>query len=554
MKDSEDRTRLKPKAQGADATQVRPQNSDTTHAGSQSADATQVRPQNADTTHVRSPRAEATEVRPQSSDPTYVRPQNAASQETVLSPSARGSEPVPARNPTVVVKPKSRSAAADVSSAAATPNIGVGDTLNQRFLLTQVLGSGGMGEVYAAQDMRRVEMGDDDTYVALKLLREEFRTHSKFMIALQRESKKVQQLSHPNIVTVYDFDRDGDAAYISMEYLHGKSLDRVIQPQGLPAKEALYIIDRMARGLAYAHQEGYVHADFKPANVFLTDERQVKVLDFGIAQAVTRDKAGYRNTAKIEHDDPTAYALTPNYASLEMLQGEQPLPSDDVYSLCCVAYELLSGKHPFTGPTGKKVTALEAQQQGLTVHPISGIPKPYQRAILKGLSFNRAERFVSAGKFLDATKPKVTRTQIALVLLFCSLSLLGYFGVDTWQEKKVPLLSSLDSRLSNSVEMIIEADTIFKDGDTDLAHRLYSQAWDSAGDSRTGSLKLDKLKRVIDHRMNRIADTLMDELANENIDEFNRQQIQIALEFIKNDSLGTRDKKIEQVLEKLNKQ
>lgn len=428
--------------------------------------------------------------------------------------------------------------------------VALGDTLNNRFYLEELLGSGGMGDVYAARDRRRVEMKDDDTHIALKLLKEEFRAHSKFMISLQRESKKVQQLSHPNIVTVYDFDRDGDAAYISMEYLKGNSLDRLVFPRTLSTKEALHIIDRMARGLAYAHQEGYVHADFKPANVFYTDDQQVKILDFGIAQAVIKDKEGYRNASNLDENDPTLYALTPNYASLEMLKGEQPLPGDDIYSLCCVAFELLTGSHPYVDEDGNKITAAEADALGLSSASLDGVPRSYARAIRRGLSFKREDRFDNAGEFLDATKPKVTKIQIAVLVFISLVSVLSYFGFDTWQEKKIPSLNSLDASLVNSVDMIREGDSMFLEQDIDLAHRLYSQAWDAANDTKETSVKIDKLRRIVDDRMNRIADNLIDELNSPDTDDFRFKQIRIALEFIKNDELGTRDKKIEKTLKK----
>ncbi len=550
MADNDGHTKVRTPSLDQDATRLQPTKA--TKPSNGASDKTQVNEETqanrtqANETQVKTaiPNGDATRVQPKASAPKLKKAKSLHSQTTLQKNEAD--------TPTVINDEETRvvadSVTDSVSTGGATGGATLGDTLNNRFYLESLLGSGGMGDVYAAQDRRRVEMKDDDTHVALKLLKEEFRTHSKFMIALQRESKKVQLLSHPNIVTVYDFDRDGDAAYISMEYLKGSSLDRLVFPRTLSTQEALYIIERMARGLAYAHQEGYVHADFKPANVFYTDDQQVKVLDFGIAQAVIKDKEGYRNASQVDKNDPTMYALTPNYASLEMLKGEQPLPGDDIYSLCCVAYELLTGKHPYTDEDGNKITAAEAQALDLSPGSIDGLPRTYARALRKGLSFKREDRFENAGAFLDATKPKITKIQIVALAFISLVSVLSYFGVDTWQAKKVPSLNSLDSSLANSVSMIQEGDAMFTEEDIDLAHRLYSQAWDAANDNKETSTKLDKLKRIIDHRMNRIADDLINELKNPETDAFRFSQIQIALEFIQNDELGTHDKKIEKVL------
>jgi len=427
------------------------------------------------------------------------------------------------------------------------PIAGTGEILNGRFVLEKVLGAGGMGEVYKAKDLRRVEMQDSNPYVALKLLRPEFRTHNKFMIALQRESKKVQTLSHPNIVTVYDFDRDGDSVYISMELLKGKSLDRLIYGKGVGAKQAIYIIDRMARGLAYAHQQGYVHADFKPGNVFLDDDNNVKILDFGIAQAVIKDKKGYKNVALDEND---LSALTTNYASLEMLNGEQPLPVDDVYSLCCVAYELLTGRHPYTKSNGERISAQSAKDLGLLPPKIDGIPQRFQRVLKKGVSFHRKDRFDNAGDFLDACKPKFTRKHWILAILFSSISIFTYYGIDTWNAEKVPSLNTLEGDLAPAADLIREGDSILNEGDVDLAHRFYTQAWNISNDKNITDASLDQLKRIMDDRIDRIADKLIEEISREDLDSFRFQQLEIALEFLQADNFGRSDEKINLALKK----
>jgi len=238
---------------------------------------------------------------------------------------------------------------------------------NKRFVNVRTLGTGGMGNVYLAKDLLREEMEDSAPYVAIKELNEQCRSLPGALQSLQREAKKAQALSHPNIVTVHDFDRDGETAYITMEYMNGKELKDVIREAGrLSHKKAMHITDQVARGLAYAHQKGFAHSDIKPANIFITENGDVKILDFGIAKA-------FKDAVKEERtmaDELTEGALTPNYASVEMLEGEPPVAADDVYALACMAYEMLTGHHPFVGENGKPVPANIARESGAKVEPI----------------------------------------------------------------------------------------------------------------------------------------------------------------------------------------
>ncbi len=146
-----------------------------------------------------------------------------------------------------------------------------------------------MGAVFAAEDMRKVEANDPEPMVAVKVLAPDFARHPVAFVALQRESRRAQALAHPNVATVYDFDRDGDLVFMTMELLTGTPLDQVIREtegKGLPRAKALAILIDIARGLAYAHRKGLVHADLKPGNIFLAEGNIPKVLDFGIARAV----------------------------------------------------------------------------------------------------------------------------------------------------------------------------------------------------------------------------------------------------------------------------
>ena len=271
-----------------------------------------------------------------------------------------------------------------------------GTVIKERFVLEERLGEGGMGVVFKARDLRKEEAHDRNPYVAIKFLSSEFRHHPEAFMALQRESKRAQALAHRNIVTVHDFDRDGTLIYMTMEFLEGEPLDRFIQrhPQGLRFKDAWPIIEGCSRALAYAHEEGVVHADFKPGNVFVAGERKVKVLDFGIARAVARH--GEDPAQGTRFDAGALGALTPAYASPEMLLNEKPDPRDDVYALACVTYELLTGRHPFNGQA-----AVKAAHEGMTVKRTPGMGRRQHRALVRGLAFKQADRSPTVEDFLD---------------------------------------------------------------------------------------------------------------------------------------------------------
>ncbi|GAB7550339.1 serine/threonine protein kinase [Cupriavidus sp. 8B] len=284
---------------------------------------------------------------------------------------------------------------ADQAFAGAEHTKGVGDTLNGRFVLEECLGVGGMGTVYKALDLRKLEASDRKPYIAIKVLNVQFRGHPKSLIALQREARKAQTLAHRNIVTVYDFDRDGSVVYLTMEYLSGKSLNRVLRAPdfaGMPYAKALPIITGMGRALSYAHERGFVHCDFKPANVFLTDSGEVKVIDFGIARVFQQPADDADPTV---FDPGTLGGMTPAYASPEMFEHREPDPRDDIYALACVTYELLTGRHPY-----ERLSANQARGAALKPQRPKVLSRGQWRALRAALSFDRATRTPTVARFL----------------------------------------------------------------------------------------------------------------------------------------------------------
>ena len=277
---------------------------------------------------------------------------------------------------------------------APTPEPGM--TINNRFVLQSVIGRGGMGVVFKARDLRKEEAQDRNPYIAVKVLNDDFKRHPDALKALQRESRKGQNLAHPNIVNIFDFDRDGSIVYMTMEYLDGEPLDRLLKQKwtrGLPLKEALPIIEGMSRALAYAHEKGIVHSDFKPGNVFVTRDGTVKVFDFGIAQATRQ--TGAEAGEQTLFDAGTLGALTPSYASFEMLEGETPDPRDDIYALACVTYQLLTGRHPYD-----RMPASRAKAEKKVPAQVPGLTRRQWRSLQRGLALERAARSPDVETFL----------------------------------------------------------------------------------------------------------------------------------------------------------
>lgn len=267
---------------------------------------------------------------------------------------------------------------------------GVGSLLRDRFVLDHEIGRGAMGVVYAAVDRRRLEAGHGEPYVALKLLSDEVHSDAGALRQLEAEARKAQMLAHPNIATVYDFDRDGGEVFIVMELLKGTTLDRKLSAalgRSLPAKEALPILEGICSGLVYAHSQNVVHSDLKPGNVFVLDGYTVKLLDFGLAAATAADMSG----------DSLAGGLTASYASLEMFEGAARDPRDDVYALGCIVYQILAGRHPFSMKASD-----EAVREGLAPEPLEGLEPKVWDALVRALAFRREDRLESISLFQDA--------------------------------------------------------------------------------------------------------------------------------------------------------
>jgi serine/threonine protein kinase len=315
----------------------------------------------------------------------------------------------------------------------ATSLFGEGYGLRGRYLLDRLIGQGAIGQVWRAKDLLGEEARDRNPFVAIKVLNSDFEGQSDAFVAMHREAARAQKLAHPNVVTVHTFDRDdvSGRAFIVMELLEGRPLDRVIGELGsggMTRKQALPIIRGMAEGLAYAHRKGIVHCDFKPANVFLVAGGTPKILDFGIARAAstTAGQAGGPGTVPDDPDDAGFQGYTPGYAAPEVLSGQPASPAEDVFALGLVAFELLTGTHPF-----RRMSALDAQKEGVERPPLRGLKRREVRAIESALAFDPAQRPENASVFLRRFNgiPAVQKALLAAVAtLLLAAAGLAYHG------------------------------------------------------------------------------------------------------------------------------
>lgn len=423
-------------------------------------DKTRLKPSATDKTIMQPKAADKTIIKPRVAEKTQVKPR--AADETLLNPHSIAPDQ---SDKTVLQKPKRP--VADATRAQVKPEplsapttshiVSEGDTIKERFVLDKLLGSGGMGAVFRALDLRKQEANDDRPYIAIKVLGENFKNHPQALITLQREAKKTQDLAHPNIVTVYDFDRDGDLVYLTMEELKGSSLEDMLEQDkylpSLDVKQKLKIIREIAQGLSYAHSKGIVHSDLKPGNVFITESGTVKLLDFGIARAANEQL--YQDS----FDAGELGAITYSYASPEMVRNERPHFCDDIYALGIIACELLGGEHPFN-----RKNAQNALEQRLSPK-LPKLKNPLLSKLLaKSIAFQRHERIADADTFLKklnfATRaPKSIATALGII---CLAAVGNYFYIQSIEVEAIPF-SDL------SAEMQEDFHAFIKEGKTALS-------------------------------------------------------------------------------------
>ncbi len=262
-----------------------------------------------------------------------------------------------------------------------------GTVLRDRYVLETLLGSGGTAVVFRASDLRRDATAGGGQLVAVKLLRPERCSEPRSIARLQREFRQTQAAAHPNVVRFYDLDCDKGSWFIVMELLNGETLAarlRHAAPGGLPEQEATAVAADVADALAHAHARGVIHGDVKPANIFMADAGETRILDFGVSpepQAPPEPTAGTRA-----------------YASPEVLAGEQAQAGDDVFSLACVTCEMISGQHPY-GRSGADAAA----RAGVLSQRPAGLDDRLWQVLVRALDLSRPVR-PGMKEFADALR------------------------------------------------------------------------------------------------------------------------------------------------------
>ena len=254
----------------------------------------------------------------------------------------------------------------------------------------ELLGSGGMGEVYAARDL------DLRREVAIKVVT---RADHAAQNELKREAQHASGLNHPNICTIHEVGMEGGQAYVVMELVGGRSLDRILGDVPPPIDVGLAYGIQIADALAHAHQNGVVHGDLKTANVVVTPEGRAKVLDFGLARRLPTAQASELSQSH-EPPDPRPLAGTLAYMAPELLSGQTPDPRTDVWALGVVLYELTAGRRPFIGSTPFELSA--AILHGRPAALPASVPAGVQSTVERCLSRDPGERYASADQARSA--------------------------------------------------------------------------------------------------------------------------------------------------------
>ena len=263
------------------------------------------------------------------------------------------------------------------------PDADQGHLLLNRYQLLEQFASGGMAELYRGRDLML------DRYVAIKVLREDHSRNPEFEQQFRNEARSAANLSHPNIVTVYDFGNDQGQLFIVMELVPGHDLKSLLRQRGrFTVEECIPLMVQACAGIGYAHRAGLVHCDVKPHNMLVTPDNRLKVTDFGIARAMAGIVLGERTNVVWG---------SPQYYSPEQAAGEPPTPASDVYSLGVVLYEMLTGTLPFTASTVEELARLHMEATPIPPSEyIPDLPPALEEIVLKVLSKEPSARYRTA--------------------------------------------------------------------------------------------------------------------------------------------------------------
>ena len=258
----------------------------------------------------------------------------------------------------------------------------VGKHISGRYKILQLIGGGGMSNVYLAHD---IILNRD---VAMKILRYDFTNEEELHRRFQREALSATSLTHPNIVSVYDVGEDEDMHYIVMEYIKGKTLKQYIQEfSPLSAARSVHIMKQLTSAITHAHENGIIHRDIKPQNILMDEDGNVKITDFGIATSLGATSYTQTNTV----------IGTVHYLSPEQARGGIATEKSDIYALGIVLYELLTGELPFSGESAVSIALKHLQSETPSVRDFDAtIPQSVENIVLKATAKDTNHRYASA--------------------------------------------------------------------------------------------------------------------------------------------------------------
>lgn len=262
----------------------------------------------------------------------------------------------------------------------------IGQMLDNRYEITELIGVGGMADVYKGKDIV------DNKTVAIKILKTEFSDNEEFLSRFRNESKAISLLSHPNIVKIYDVGFSENLQYIIMEYIDGITLkDYIEKEKALKWKDAVHFMIQILRALQHAHENGIVHRDIKPQNIMMLDDGTIKVMDFGIAKFS-------RETGKTATDQAIGSV---HYISPEQAKGEATDEKSDIYSVGVMLYEMLTGQKPFDSDNSVSIAVMninDIPKRPRAVNP--NVPAGLEEIILKAMEKNPFDRYQSASEMI----------------------------------------------------------------------------------------------------------------------------------------------------------
>ncbi len=271
---------------------------------------------------------------------------------------------------------------------------------NSRYELGAMIGTGGMADVYVAEDLRLHRK------VAVKILRSDLARDPAFVARFKKEALAAGGLNNPGIVAVFDSGEDGPDSYIVMELVKGHTLRQVLQSDAeISQEEAVAIVAEILEALEYSHAQGIIHRDIKPGNIMITDSGKVKVMDFGIARALDDVGATMTNTWNV--------VGTAQYLSPEQATGENADARSDIYSVGCLMYELLVGRPPFIGDTPVSIAFQHVSAPLPAPSDINPEMDPNLETIIKvALHKDPSDRYQDAGAMLEDLRLAIRGEQV----------------------------------------------------------------------------------------------------------------------------------------------